>query len=86
MGLLIFLIKIKYGQKTNKVMKIKQSHPYYANSGLVNHNFNHSTGLSAIDDGVLKMKLVNEQFGNMKVNTWYLLPYAYSLKLTKTNP
>ena len=67
-------------------MKIEQSRPYYADSGLINNNFNHSTGLSTIDDGVIKMKLVNEQFGNMQVNTWYLLPQAYSLTLTGKYP
>ena len=67
-------------------MKIAKSHPYYADSGLVNHNFNHSTGLSTIDDGVLKMKLVNDQFGNMDRDTWYLLTQAYSLTLTKKYP
>ena len=67
-------------------MKIAKSHPFYEDFGWVSYNFNHGTGLSAIDDGVLKMKLVNEQFGNMQVNTWYLLQQAYSLTLTKTNP
>ena len=67
-------------------MKIKQLHPYYEDFGWVSYNFDHSTGLSAIDDGVLKMKLVNDQFGNMDRDTWYLLPQAYSLTLTKTNP
>ena len=67
-------------------MKIGQSRPYYADSGLVNHNFNHSTGLSTIDDGVIKMKLVNDQFGNMDRDTWYLLPQAYSFTLTKKYP
>ena len=32
----------------------------------------------------MKMKLVNDQFGNMDYDTWYLLPEAYSLTLTKT--
>ena len=67
-------------------MKIEQSRPYYAESGMVYQNFNHTTGLSTIDNGGLKMKLVNEQFGNMQVNTWYLFPQAYSLTLTGKYP
>jgi hypothetical protein len=64
-------------------MKIEQSRPYYAESGMVYQNFNHTTGLSTIDNGGLKMKLVNEKVGNMQVNTWYLLPQAYSLIIKK---
>jgi hypothetical protein len=48
-------------------MKIEQSRPYYAESGMVYQNFNHTTGLSTIDNGGLKMKLVNEKVGNMQV-------------------
>ena len=68
------------------MIRIDQSYPYYASSKTVSDNFNAQTGLSFIDDGVSRMKLVNEQFRNMSYNTWYLLPQAYSLTLKKIYP
>ena len=63
-------------------MKIKKSNAYYGEFGMVKYHFNDQTGWSMIDDGDVKMKLVNEQFGNMSYDTWYLLPQAYSIILT----
>ena len=72
--------------KTNKVMKIEISHPYYAPYPTVNSRYNANTKLSIFNENGMKMKLVNEFVGNMARDTWYLLPQAYSLTLTKTNP
>ncbi|CBY11880.1 unnamed protein product [Oikopleura dioica] len=63
------------------VIKIKQTRPYYDSSSFVTNLFN-QTGDNFYDDGVLKMKLVNETLF-MNKNCWYLLPQAYSLKLNK---
>ncbi|CBY42953.1 unnamed protein product, partial [Oikopleura dioica] len=63
------------------VIKIKQTRPYYDSSSFVTNLFN-QTGDNFFDDGVLKMKLVNETLF-MKKNCWFLLPQAYSLTLKK---
>ena len=67
-------------------MKIEISHPYYAQFGLVSSRYDSQTGKSIFNENGMKMKLVNDQLGNMDRDTWYLLPQAYSLTLTKTNP
>ena len=66
-----------------KVIKIKKTHPYYVSYQIANNNYDSQTGLSLIDDGAIKMKLVNELATNMSYETWYLLPQAHSLKLTR---
>ncbi|CBY11882.1 unnamed protein product [Oikopleura dioica] len=63
------------------VIKIKQTRPYYDSSSFVTNLFN-QTGDNFYDDGVLKMKLVNETLF-MNKNCWYHLPQAYSLTLKK---
>ena len=69
--------------KTKKVIKIKKTHPYYATINDFNYYYNSQTGLSICDDGAIKMQLVNELATNMSYETWYLLPQAHSLKLTR---
>ena len=65
--------------KTELVIRIRQTKPYYAYDSFISQN-----GGTYYNDGKMKMSLVNEIVGNMNPNTWYLLPQAYSLKLTKT--
>ena len=65
------------------MIHIKKSEPYYVTFDYLFNHFNR-TGTTFLDDGTLKMKLVNEVFNsNMKSDTWYLLPQAYSLTLKK---
>ena len=65
-------------------MKIEKSHPYYAPYNLTSSGYDPRTRESTFNGNGIKMKLVNDQFGNMDYDTWYLLPQAYSLTLTKT--
>ena len=51
------------------MIKIKQTRPYYDSSSFLANLFN-QTGDNFYDDGVLKMKLVNETLF-MNKNCWY---------------
>jgi len=63
------------------VIRIKQRYPHYAAEPFVS-NLENQTGDNIFTDGNIKIELINEQY-YMPRNKWFLLPYAYSLKLTE---
>ena len=64
------------------VLKIPKTRAYYVNEQMMlnNRNVYNEYKFYGPEPGHF-MWLVNEQFGNMLPNTWYLLPQAYSITL-----
>ena len=73
--------KFKITKTIILVIRIKQRYPHYAAEPFVS-NLENQTGDNIFIDGNIKIELVNEQYF-MTRNRWFLLPYAYSLKLTE---
>ena len=73
----IFQKQIQY---FSKVIRIFLKHPYYASFEYISHLHN-ETQSNVYEDADMKLKFVNEKFGNMEKETWYLLPEAYTLHL-----
>ena len=61
------------------VLKIKTSDPYYVSDHFI---LAQQDGKFSFNSGNISMDLVNEVYGNMKKQKWYLLPEAYSLSLS----
>ena len=62
------------------VLRIPLKNPYYASYEYVFDLVN-QTQSNCYEDDEIKLEVVNEQFGNMKKNTWYLHPEAFTLQL-----
>ncbi|CBY15893.1 unnamed protein product, partial [Oikopleura dioica] len=71
----------QFSDKSSTVIRIKQRYPHYAAEPFVS-NLENQTGDNIFTDGNIKIELINEQY-YMTRNRWFLLPYAYSLKLTE---
>ena len=68
------------------VLKIPKTRAYYVNEQmmLANRNGYNEYKFYGPQPGDF-MWLVNERFGNMQPNTWYLLPQAYSITLVSSS-
>ena len=62
-------------------LTIPKIRPYYVNESVMRANKYGQNEFKYYDQNGVFMWLVNEQFGNMQPNTWYLLPTAYSITL-----
>ncbi|CBY12806.1 unnamed protein product [Oikopleura dioica] len=71
----------QFTDQSSTVIRIKQRYPHYAAEPFVS-NLENQTGDNIFIDGNIKIELINEQY-YMTRNRWFLLPYAYSLKLTE---
>ncbi|CBY34846.1 unnamed protein product [Oikopleura dioica] len=71
----------QFTDHSSTVIRIKQRYPHYAAEPFVS-NLENQTGDNIFIDGNIKIELINEQY-YMTRNRWFLLPYAYSLKLTE---
>ncbi|CBY14411.1 unnamed protein product [Oikopleura dioica] len=71
----------QFSDKSSTVIRIKQRYPHYEAEPFVS-NLENQTGDNIFIDGNIKIELINEQY-YMPRNRWFLLPYAYSLKLTE---
>ena len=65
------------------VLRIKTSDPYYVSVSKLSDQFilNRQDGKLSFNSDNISMDLVNEIYGDMKQQKWYLLPQAYSLSL-----
>jgi len=72
----------KYGGSS---LKIQVNQEYYASADMLTKNptIRDSSGRYLYENNGQKMYLVNEKINDMKLDTFYLLPQAYSFKLTK---
>jgi hypothetical protein len=77
-----YVIRNTSFQHGGPVLKIPKTRAYYVNELMM---LNNQTGPNEFKfygpQPCDFMWLVNEKFGNMQPNTWYLLPQAYSLTL-----
>ena len=66
------------------VLRIPKTREYYAKEDVMLQNDNGSGEFRFSGNNGEFMRLANEDFGDtMKKNTWYLLPQAYSITLTR---
>ena len=63
------------------VLRIKTTNSYYVTEDVI-RNFSGLGKQPSYNVGGIFMDLVNETFGNMDIQKWYLLPEAYSLSLS----
>ena len=78
-------LQVSFPSSRNKyqyfsVIRIFLKHPYYASFEYISHLHN-ETQSNVYEDAAMKLKFVNEKFGNMEKETWYLLPEAYTIQL-----
>jgi hypothetical protein len=62
------------------VLRIPKTWPYYANENAMRRSMIGGEFKLNGPNGEF-WRLVNEDFGNMKPKTWYLLPQSYSITL-----
>ena len=62
------------------VLRIPLKNPYYANYFYVFDTVN-ANKTNFYEDSKIRLKVVNDAFGNMEKDKWYLLPQAYTIEL-----
>ncbi|CAG5102079.1 Oidioi.mRNA.OKI2018_I69.chr1.g134.t1.cds [Oikopleura dioica] len=67
------------------VLRIPLKNPYYAAYEYFCDIY-FKTQCNLYEDDEIKLQIVNDEYGNMDENTWYLLPEAYTLELIPTFP
>ena len=63
------------------VLRIPKTRAYYVKESMMHANQTGPNEFKYYGQNGDFMWLVNERFGNMQPETWYLLPQAYSIKL-----
>ena len=83
---MFYVIQNSFVNNGESILLIPVRRPYYVNIVLLNHCVLNpppfQTTVPTYYDGVRLMRVVNEEYGNMEANQWYLLPQAYSIRLT----
>ena len=67
--------------KARSVIRIPLKNPYYVTFGFV-FDLDNRTQSNIYEDSEIKLAVVNEQFGNMDENKWYLHSEAYTIELS----